>query len=66
MSIEEEFRFDVRIQERMVNKGVVGKEELDQRLSALRDLEDESEVLDLEQPGSISETSEEAEKSEGQ
>lgn len=64
MSIEEEFRFDVRIQKRMVTKGVVGKEELEQRLSGLKDLEDESEVLDLEQPGSVSESSDDSEKSE--
>lgn len=50
-SIEEEFRFDVRIQERMVKKGLVEKEELQKRLEALADLENESELLDLEQPG---------------
>lgn len=50
-SIEEEFRFDVRIQERMVKKGLVEKEELQKRLEALADLENESELLELEQPG---------------
>ena len=51
MSIEEEFRFDVRIQERMVKKGLVEKDELQKRLEALKDLEGDSEFLDLEQPG---------------
>lgn len=51
MSIEEEFRFDVRIQERMVKKGLVEKDELQKRLDALKDVESESEFLDLEQPG---------------
>lgn len=51
MSIEEEFRFDVRIQERMLNKGLVKQEELEQRLGALKDLVDDTDVLDLEQPG---------------
>jgi hypothetical protein len=51
MNIDEEFRFDVRIQERMVKKGLVQKDELDQRLSGLKDLEEESEPLDLQQPG---------------
>lgn len=51
MNIDEEFRFDVRIQERMVKKGLVTKEELEKRLETLRDIESESEALDLEQPG---------------
>lgn len=51
MNMEEEFRFDVRIQERMVQKGLVKQEELNARLSALKDLEADSEALDLPQPG---------------
>lgn len=51
MSIEEDFRFDVRIQERMMKKGLVKSDELEQRLAALSDLEAETETLDLEQPG---------------
>ncbi len=51
MNIEEEFRFDVRIQERMLKKGLVSEEELEQRLSGLKDVESESEELELEQPG---------------
>jgi hypothetical protein len=51
MNIDEEFRFDVRIQDRMVKKGLVTKEELEQRLAQLKDSESDSEVLPLEQPG---------------
>ena len=51
MSIEEQFRFDVRIQKRMVDKGLVSEEELKQRLDALTDVEPEAETLELEQPG---------------
>lgn len=51
MNIDEEFRFDVRIQDRMVKKGLVTKEELEQRLAHLKDSEGEAEVLPLEQPG---------------
>jgi hypothetical protein len=51
MSIEEEFRFDVRIQERLLKKGLVTEEELKQRLDSLKDVEGESEILDLQQPG---------------
>ncbi len=49
--IEDEFQFDVRIQERLLKKGVIKKEELEQRLAALEDKEDESEPLELDQPG---------------
>lgn len=51
MSIEEEFRFDVRIQERLLKKGLVSEEELKQRLDSLKDVEGDSEILDLQQPG---------------
>lgn len=51
MTIEEEFRFDVRIQERLLKKGLVSEDELKQRLDSLKDVEGESEILDLQQPG---------------
>lgn len=51
MNIDEEFRFDVRIQERMLKKGAVLKDELDQRLAALKDLADQSEIIELDPPG---------------
>jgi len=51
MNIDEDFRFDVRIQERMVKKGLVTKEELEKRLSDLKDVEEQAEVLELPQPG---------------
>ncbi len=58
MNIEEEFRFDVRIQERMVKKGAVQKEELEQRLAALRDVAEQSEIIELDPPGVGAQSSE--------
>lgn len=51
MNTDEDFRFDVRVQERMLQKGLVKEEELKARLEALKDVESESEPLDLQQPG---------------
>lgn len=51
MNIEEQFRFDVRIQERMVNKGLVKKDELEKRLAALPDLAEQAETIALDPPG---------------
>jgi hypothetical protein len=59
MTIEENFRFDTRIQQRMLKKGDVTQQELDQRLSALPDREGDSTVLDLVQPASISDEDDE-------
>jgi len=59
MTIEENFRFDTRIQQRMLRKGEVTQQELDQRLSALPDREPDSTVLDLAQPASISDEDDE-------
>jgi len=53
MTIEEDFRFDTRIQQRMLKKGEVSADELEKRLSALPDRETEATVLDLAQPASI-------------
>ena len=51
MNIEEEFRFDVRIQERMLKKGAIAEDELKQRLAALADVADQSEIIELDPPG---------------
>jgi hypothetical protein len=51
MNIEEEFRFDVRIRERMLKKGNVGREELERRLAALPDKAEQSEIIELDPPG---------------
>lgn|GEM_PF-1312740 len=51
MSIEEEFRFDVRIQQRLMKKGLVQEDELKARLAALKDLEDDCEAVQVDQPG---------------
>lgn len=53
MTIEEDFRFDTRIQQRMLKKGEVSADELEKRLAALPDREGDSLVLDLAQPASI-------------
>jgi len=53
MTIEENFRFDTRIQQRMLKKGDVSPEELEQRLAALPDREGDATVVDLTQPASI-------------
>jgi hypothetical protein len=51
MNIEEEFRFDVRIRERMLKKGAVGREELDRRLTSLPDMAEQAEIIELDPPG---------------
>jgi hypothetical protein len=58
MTIEENFRFDTRIQARMLKKGEVSPGELEQRLAALPDREADAMVLDLAQPASIAEDDE--------
>lgn len=50
MTIEENFRFDTRIRQRMLNKGLISREEVDARLVALPDREDEAVFVELEQP----------------
>lgn len=59
MTIEENFRFDTRIQARMLKKGEVSQEELEQRLAALPDRETDATVLDLTQPASIADEDDE-------
>jgi hypothetical protein len=66
MSIEEDFRFDVRIQERMLQKGLVKEDELKTRLDSLVDVEGQSEPLDLQQPGLAPEKAESDGEKEGQ
>ena len=51
MNIEEEFRFDVRIQERMLKKGAISQEELQKRLASLGDVAEQSEIIELDPPG---------------
>jgi hypothetical protein len=51
MNIEEEFRFDVRIQQRLLKKGLVQESELSARLAGLQDLENDCEPMEVEQPG---------------
>lgn len=51
MNIEEDFRFDVRIQKRLIKKGLVQESELESRLASLPDMEGQSEAVEVEQPG---------------
>lgn len=59
MTIEEDFRFDTRIQQRMLKKGEVSADELEKRLAALPDRETDAAILDLAQPASIADEDDE-------
>jgi hypothetical protein len=48
-----EFRFDVRIRQRMLNKGLITPEQVEQHEKALPDLEQQCEVIPLEQPARV-------------
>jgi hypothetical protein len=48
-----EFRFDVRIRQRMLDKGLITAEQVDQHEKALPDLEQHCEVIALEQPARV-------------
>jgi hypothetical protein len=45
-----EFRFDVRIRQRMIDKGLLTPEQVEQYEKGLPDLEQQCEVIPLEQP----------------
>ena len=51
--MDEDFRFDIRIRDRMVQAGNITKEEVEARLAALKDVEPESELVDIEQPALV-------------
>jgi hypothetical protein len=51
--MDEDFRFDIRIRDRMVDAGLITKEEVAARLSSLKDVEPESELVELEQPALV-------------
>lgn len=50
MSTSEHFKYDVRIRERMLAKGLLTESELKSHLEALKDLEADTEPLALPQP----------------
>lgn len=50
MSTSEHFKYDVRIRERMLAKGLLTESELKSHLEALKDLETETEPVPLPQP----------------
>ncbi len=55
MNESDSFRFDVRVRERLMARGIVTADEVAMHLSALTDREDACEALDLEQPALMSE-----------
>jgi hypothetical protein len=55
--MEDSFRYDVRIRDRLVQKGLLTKEEVQRHLEALVDVESKSEPVSVEPPnGSSGET----------
>lgn len=50
MNIEEDFIYDVRIRDRMLAKGELKKEQVEERLAALQDVENQAELVELPQP----------------
>lgn len=50
MSIDDSFRYDVRVRERLLNKGILKPEDVQKHLEALADVETQSEPVSLEQP----------------
>ena len=49
--MEDSFRYDVRVRERLLKKGLLKPEEVEKHLAALTDLESQSEPVSVEQPG---------------
>lgn len=50
MTIAEDFIYDVRIRDRMIAKGELKKEQVEERLAALQDVESQAELVELPQP----------------
>lgn len=48
--MEDSFRYDVRIRDRLLNKGLLTKEEVQKHLDALKDVESQSEPVQVEAP----------------
>ena len=63
--MDEDFRFDIRIRDRMIQAGNVTQEEVNARLSSLKDVEPESELIELEQPALVPLEAETESESEG-
>lgn len=48
--MDEKFIYDVRIRQRMIDKGLLSPEKLEEYEKSLPDLESQTETLPLEQP----------------
>lgn len=51
MTQDDAFRYDVRIRERLEKKGLLSADEIKKHLDALKDVEENAEIIPLEQPG---------------
>lgn len=51
--MEDEFLYDVRIRERLLEKGNLTAEAIEKREAALADLEAQAETIALEQPARV-------------
>lgn len=61
MSTNELFKYDVRIRERMLNRGLLKESELASHLESLEDLEAEARTVSIAQPALSSSASDEDE-----
>jgi hypothetical protein len=50
MSTSEHFKYDVRIRERMLSKGLISDKEVQSHLEALKDVEAEARPVSIPQP----------------
>jgi hypothetical protein len=48
--MEDSFRYDVRVRDRLLKKGLLKQDEVDKHLAALADVEAQSEPVSIEQP----------------
>lgn len=48
--MDTEFLYDVRIRQRMIDKGLISPEQVAEHEKALQDLEQHCEIIPLEQP----------------
>ena len=53
MSQVESLKFDIRVRDRLISRGVLQRDELVSHLAGLADLEEQLEELDLEQPALV-------------
>lgn len=52
--MEDSFRYDVRVRDRLLSKGLLTKDELQKHLDSLKDLEGQAEPVQVEAPAGAS------------